>query len=208
MAVRGEEIREMRQAVFLDKDGTLVEDVPYNVDPERIQLAEGVEAGLRSLHAAGYLLIVISNQSGVARGYFEEAALVAVEEHLRQVMRAFGVPLTGFYYCPHYPTGSVAEYAIACSCRKPEPGLLLQAAQEHDIDLTQSWFIGDILNDVEAGRRAGCNTILIDNGNETEWLLSPQRLPHATVTTFPNATNVILSTTSPSSFILHPSPLP
>lgn len=197
----------MRGAVFLDKDGTLVEDVPYNVDPEQIRFAAGVETGLRSLHAAGYQLIVISNQSGVARGYFEAAALVAVEEHLRQVMNSFGVPLAGFYYCPHYPTGSVAEYAIACSCRKPEPGLILQAAQDHAIDLARSWFIGDILNDVEAGRRAGCNTILIDNGNETEWLLSPQRIPHAVVTDFTSAATVILSSPSPSPLLPHPSSL-
>ncbi len=179
------------RAVFLDKDGTLIEDVPYNVDPERIQLTRGAAEGLQLLHAAEYKLIVITNQSGIARGYFPEEALVAVEERSRQLLAEFGVPLAGFYYCPHHPNGVVPNYAIACSCRKPEPGLLLSAADESGIDLAQSWFIGDILNDVEAGRRAGCKTILIDNGNETEWQMSPQRLPHYVVADLAEAAQVI-----------------
>jgi D-glycero-D-manno-heptose 1,7-bisphosphate phosphatase len=168
----------MMPAVFLDKDGTLIEDVPYNVDPGRIRLAAGAEEGLRLLHAAGYGLIVISNQSGVARGLFPEEALVAVEERLRGLLAGAGVPLLGFYYCPHHPEGVVPGLAVACACRKPEPGLILRAAGEHGIDLTGSWFVGDILDDVEAGRRAGCATVLIDNGHETEWVLSPLRTPH------------------------------
>src|SRR5581483_4877145 len=111
-----------RAAVFLDKDGTLVDDVPYNVDPERIRLTDGALDGLRRLHAADYLLIVVSNQSGVARGYFEEAALGAVEARLRELLGAAGVPLAGFYYCPHHPDGAVERYAVACACRKPASG--------------------------------------------------------------------------------------
>src|SRR3954470_4364570 len=117
-------------AVFLDKDGTLIEDVPYNVDPARIRLMPGAAGGLRALDAAGYRLIVVSNQSGVARGYFEEAALAAVEARLRELLAEAGVPLAGFYYCPHHPEGSVAAYAVECSCRKPQPGLLVRAARE------------------------------------------------------------------------------
>jgi len=167
-----------KRAVFLDKDGMLIEDVPYNVDPAQIRLTAGAGIGLRQMHQMGYQLIVISNQSGVARGYFPESALAAVEQRLRALLKPFNVPLAGFYYCPHHPEGTVAEYAIACTCRKPEPGLLIEAAQDHMIDLTESWFIGDILNDVEAGRKAGCQTILLNNGNETEWLLSADRVPH------------------------------
>ena len=85
--------------------------------------------------------------------------------------------LDGFYYCPHHPDGIVPRYAVACDCRKPEPGLIHPAAREHDLALGESWFIGDILDDVEAGRRAGCRTVLIDNGNETEWKRSPLRRP-------------------------------
>jgi D,D-heptose 1,7-bisphosphate phosphatase len=179
------------KAVFLDKDGTLIEDVPYNVNPDRMVLTPGAEEGLRSLHQAGYQLIVISNQSGVARGYFPETALKPVENHLRKLLADVGVPLAGFYYCPHYPGGVISSYAIACDCRKPQPGLLKQAAREHGIDLTQSWFIGDILNDVEAGRSANCRTILIDNGNETEWELSRDRLPHHVVSELAEAAKII-----------------
>ncbi|MBD2034645.1 HAD family hydrolase [Leptolyngbya sp. FACHB-321] len=166
------------RAVFLDKDGTLIEDVPYNVDPAQMRLTVGAGVGLEQMHQMGYQLIVISNQSGVARGYFPESALAAVEQRLHALLKPFNVSLAGFYYCPHHPEGTVAEYAIACACRKPAPGLLIQAARDHAIDLTASWFIGDILNDVEAGRSAGCQTILLNNGNETEWLRSADREPH------------------------------
>lgn len=179
------------RAVFLDKDGTLIEDLPYNVNPDLMQLTPGAEEGLRSLHAAGYQLIIISNQSGVARGYFPEEALLNVEVRSRELLVEIGVPLAGFYYCPHHPDGNVLGYNIDCFCRKPEPGLILCAAQEHDIDLASSWFIGDILNDVEAGLRAGCKTVLIDNGNETEWILSPLRLPHYIATDLADAARII-----------------
>src|SRR5439155_10333247 len=102
-----------------------------------------------------------------------------------------GIPLTGFYYCPHYPTGVVEAYAIACSCRKPEAGLLFQAARKHGLDLARCWFIGDILNDVEAGRRAGCRTILLDNGHETEWVLTPARTPHERAAYLAEAARII-----------------
>lgn len=179
----------MTPAVFLDKDGTLIEDVPYNVNPERVRLCPGVVAGVQRLYAAGYALIVITNQSGVARGYFPEAALAPLEQHLRALL---GVPLTGFYYCPHHPEGTVPDYAIACNCRKPKPGMLLRAAVAHGIDLSRSWLIGDILNDIEAGHRAGCRAVLIDNGNETEWVLTPGRSPDYITTSLSLAADFIL----------------
>jgi D,D-heptose 1,7-bisphosphate phosphatase len=191
-----------RRAVFLDKDGTLVEDVPCNVDPGQIRLAAGALEAVRSLYVTGYQLFIITNQSGVARGYFPESALIAVEQRLRELFQSVMIHLTGFYYCPHHPDGSIADYAIHCDCRKPQPGLLYRAASEHQIDLTQSWFIGDILHDVEAGRRAGCRTILIDNGNETEWQLSRSRLPHHTVNNLVEAANVIHAIApSPESYV-------
>jgi D-glycero-D-manno-heptose 1,7-bisphosphate phosphatase len=164
-----------RAAVFLDKDGTLVEDVPYNADPARVRLAPGAAEGLAALHAAGYALAVVSNQSGVARGLFPEEALAAVWERLAGLLP--GVPLAGFYYCPHHPGGVVPAYAVACGCRKPAPGLVLKAARELGVDPDRSWLVGDILDDVEAGRRAGCRTVLLDNGHETEWLDGPRRRP-------------------------------
>ena len=168
----------LHRAVFVDKDGTLVEDVPYNVDPERIRLMPGAAEGLQRLHRAGFRLIVISNQSGVARGLFTEDALAAVEARLRMLLAEADVPLAGFYVCPHLPDGCVPAYARACDCRKPEPGLILRAAREHAIDPTRSWMVGDILNDVEAGRRAGCRTLLVCSGGETEWRITPARTPH------------------------------
>ncbi len=181
------------KAVFLDKDGTLIEDVPYNVDPDRIVFTPHAIAGLKLLHQAGYQLIIITNQAGVARGYFPETALAEVIHHLQSVLATAGIPLAGFYYCPHHPQGIVDGYAIACHCRKPQPGLLRQAALDHEIDLTQSWFVGDILNDVEAGRTAGCRTVLINNGNETEWELSPQRSPHYVVKDLLAAAQIIVN---------------
>ncbi|WP_152053936.1 D-glycero-alpha-D-manno-heptose-1,7-bisphosphate 7-phosphatase [Tautonia marina] len=150
-----------RRAVFLDKDGTVIENVPYNVDPSLIQLCEGAAEGLRLLAEAGYLLVVVSNQSGVARGYFPESAIGPVEARLRELLAEQGVALDGFRYCPHHPDGSVTAYAIACECRKPAPGMLSEAARTLDIELSRSWMVGDIADDVEAGRRAGCRTVLI-----------------------------------------------
>jgi D-glycero-D-manno-heptose 1,7-bisphosphate phosphatase len=184
MAVKG---------VFLDKDGTLVEDVPYNVDPALVRLAPGAGEGLRALSAAGYRLVVVSNQSGVARGYFPEAALATVEGRLRELLADCGVEPAGFYWCPHHPGGSVAAYAVACECRKPRPGLILRAARELGIDAGRSWMVGDILDDVEAGRRAGCRTVLLDNGHETEWLRSPERTPDVIAADLADAARLILA---------------
>ena len=175
MAVTG------RPAVFLDKDGTLVEDVPYSVDPSRARLMPGSGPALRSLAAGGYRLVVVSNQSGVARGLFPEPALDVVERRLRELLHAEDVELDAFRYCPHLVTGSVRRYAIACDCRKPAPGLLLRASVDLRLDLRRSWMVGDILDDVEAGRAAGCRTILVDVGSETEWVRSPGREPDAVV---------------------------
>jgi D-glycero-D-manno-heptose 1,7-bisphosphate phosphatase len=168
------------RAIFLDKDGTLVDDVPYNVDPALVRLSWQAGPALQLLQARGYRLIVVTNQSGVARGLFTEAALDAVHRRLAELLAQYGVRLDGFYYCPHSPQGTIERYAIDCTCRKPRPGLLLRAAGELGIELAHSWMIGDILNDVEAGHRAGCRAVLIDNGNETEWMLSPLRRPDLT----------------------------
>ena len=166
------------RAVFLDKDGTLVDDVPYNVDPALLALARNAGPALRLLRSLGYRLYVASNQSGVARGLFDEAALEPLFARLEALLADEGVALDGVFWCPHHPQGVIAPYALECVCRKPWPGMLQRAATLEGVDLAESWMVGDILDDVEAGRRAGCRTALIDNGNETEWLLSPQRMPH------------------------------
>ncbi len=181
-------------AVFLDKDGTLIDDVPDNVDPALIRLAPRAEEGLPLLHQAGYRLIVVSNQAGVARGLFQESALRGVEDRIRELLGRLGVPLAGFSYCPHHPEGAVGRYAHACDCRKPAPGMLVGAAWAGGLDLGRSWLVGDILDDVEAGRRAGCRTVLIDNGNETEWVLTPGRTPDHRAGDLAEAARIIVAT--------------
>jgi len=168
----------LRAAVFLDKDGTVLADEPYNVAPERMAYAPMALAGLSRLAQTDLSLVVISNQPGVARGLFAADALNAVGVKLAAMFHAAGAHLDGFYWCPHHPEGVVQPYAMACDCRKPKPGLLLRAAQELGLDLAESWFIGDILDDVEAGNRAGCRSILLDVGNETEWRTGPDREPY------------------------------
>jgi D,D-heptose 1,7-bisphosphate phosphatase len=181
------------KAVFLDKDGTLVENVPYNADPEKIRLLDSVLEGLRLLHEEGYKLIIVSNQAGVAHGHFPESALEAIGQRISQLFRAAKIPLSGFYYCPHHPDGMIPNYALTCFCRKPSPGLLFRAAREHQLSLTDSWMIGDILDDVEAGRRADCRAILVNNGNETVWRNTPLRRPNFTVDNFLEAAQAILT---------------
>jgi D-glycero-D-manno-heptose 1,7-bisphosphate phosphatase len=168
-------------AVFLDKDGTLLADVPYNVDPLQMRLAPGACDALRIFAELDLPLYVISNQSGVAMGKFSIDALDIVSKRLRELVSDCGAMLSGIYWCTHHPDGSIAPHNRLCDCRKPAPGMLLRAAREHGITLEESWFGGDILDDVEAGNRAGCRTILIDNGNETVWRSGPFRKPERVV---------------------------
>jgi D-glycero-D-manno-heptose 1,7-bisphosphate phosphatase len=150
-----------RAAVFLDRDGTLTLPRHYPSRPEHLVLRPDVVPVLRALRSKGWLLVVVTNQSGVARGYFTAAELDLMHADLRARLAAAGAPLDGVYHCPHHPDGAVAELAIRCPCRKPEPGLLARAATDLGIDLGASWMVGDAASDVEAGRRAGCRTVLV-----------------------------------------------
>jgi histidinol-phosphate phosphatase family protein len=178
-----------RRAVFLDKDGTLVDDIPFNVDPLLMSFAPGASDALRALAASDFRLIVVSNQSGVELGRFEESALLSVRARLERMFASCDAVLDDFLWCPHAPNEAGAP---RCQCRKPRPGLLQAGAHRHDIDLAQSWMVGDILDDVEAGRRAGCRTILLDNGNETEWLPGPWRTPDRLTSNLAEAARTIL----------------
>jgi D,D-heptose 1,7-bisphosphate phosphatase len=177
--------------VFLDKDGTLVVDVPYNVDPAHLRLTSGCGPALRRLRGAGYLLIGVSNQSGLARGLFDIPALDRSITCLQGLLREEGAELDAFYFCPHLPGAAVQAYAQYCSCRKPAAGLLFSAAVQHRIDLQRSWLVGDILDDVEAGRRAGCHTVLVGE-NEREWRDGPLRRPDAIARSLEDAAAAIL----------------
>jgi len=175
----------MNRAIFIDKDGTLIKDVPYNVNPALIDFEDYAFESLYLLQQQGYYLILVSNQPGIALGYFKEEDLKAVEEKIKNSLLQNNVRLNGFYYCPHASGDN-------CNCRKPKPGLLFKAAEDFEIDLSKSWMIGDILNDVEAGRVSDCKTILIDNGNETEWIWSPYRTPHYIAKHLKTAAEIIL----------------
>jgi D-glycero-D-manno-heptose 1,7-bisphosphate phosphatase len=184
---------EKRKAIFLDKDGTLIPDVPYNVNPDLVTLENGVIEGLQLLQQEGYCFVVISNQAGVAKGFFDYADLEKVEQKLDFLLKPAGITIDKYLFCPHYPEGKVEKYAVACECRKPKPGMILQAAKDLEIDTEQSWMIGDILNDAEAGNRAGCRTILINNGNETEWVTGAYRTPTFVAANFLEAVGFIRS---------------
>jgi D-glycero-D-manno-heptose 1,7-bisphosphate phosphatase len=156
----------MKRALFLDRDGTLVEPRHYPSKPGDLILHAGIGPLLRAFQDAGWELVVITNQSGLARGYFTEDDLEKMHAWLREMLRDWGIELNSIQFCPHHVEGIVPHLAVACACRKPEPGMLLNAARERDIDLTKSWMIGDILDDIEAGKRAGCRTALVDLGTE------------------------------------------
>ncbi len=182
----------MRKAVLLDKDGTLVENVPYNVDPAKIRLTKGAEVALPRLSLAGYRVAVVSNQPGVALGHFDESALAGMEARVGDLLAGLGVCLDGFFYCPHHPDAIVDRYRARCTCRKPKPGLVRRAMAALGTDANSTWMVGDILDDVEAGRRVGCRTILFDSGGETEWYASPLREPHFVVRDFAKIADIIL----------------
>jgi len=168
---------EYRKAVFIDKDGTLIPNIPYNVDPEKITLSDYAITALRMLQDQNFVIVILTNQSGIAKGLFKETDLNWVRHKIERLLSLEKIELAGFYACPHHPDGIIPEYTKTCTCRKPSTGMFLQASTDLSIDLTQSWMIGDILHDVEAGNRAGCKSILINNGNETEWKSGSHRQP-------------------------------
>ena len=175
------------RAVFLDKDGTLIPNVPYNADPARITLSAGAGEALRRLQDGGYRLFVVSNQSGVARGFFPASALDGVEARLRALLAAEGAALDGVAWCPHHPRGAIPAYAVECDCRKPLPGMLVRLAAAHGVDLGASWMVGDSAADVGAGRAAGCRTVLVGGA------ASADAAPDAAVADLAAAADAILA---------------
>lgn len=153
----------MNKAAFLDRDGTIIYDVHYLARLEDCRLLPGIVELLRKLQAAGYLLIVVTNQSGVARGFFDEAFVEKTHEHLRQMLAPHGITITAFYYCAHHPhTGTRKDLIKTCTCRKPMPGMLEQAAAAYDIELSASLMIGNEPYDLAAGKAAGCRAYHIN----------------------------------------------
>ena len=154
-------------ALFVDRDGTLVHPRHYPVRPDELRLYAGIAPRLRRLQALGMRLVIITNQSGIARGYLTESDLARMHAWLTVELAALGVRVDCIYHCPHHPEGAVAALAVACDCRKPAPGMLHRAAADLDLDLVRSWFLVDLMYDVEAGNRAGCRTGLVDLGTES-----------------------------------------
>ena len=151
-----ESVRGMTSAVFLDRDGVINVDRGYVSSWEQFEFLPGACEALRALQNAGYLLIIVSNQSGIGRGYYSERDLEtlnqAIAEHLDGTL---GVTLSGFYHCPHHPTEAAGEFRQQCDCRKPAPGMIQQAVFDHGIDVKTSLLVGDKDSDIEAGRAAG-----------------------------------------------------
>ena len=152
-------------AVFLDRDGVLVEDVGLLTRAEQIRLLPGAAEALALLREAGYLLLVVSNQAVVARGLADAAQVRALQREVAVRLVQAGAPaLDGFYFCPHHPRATLPGSRLACECRKPRPGLLLQAAREHGVALAASFMVGDRPTDLQAGRAAGCRTVWVQTG--------------------------------------------
>ncbi len=179
-----------RSAVFIDKDGTLVENEPGHVDPDRLRFMPGAFEAVAALAARGHLLVVVGDagrEHGLSAAPQFARLRAALESRLRH---AAGVRLRDVLICPHAPG---PRGLPACTCRKPAPGLLLRAAVRHRIDLTHSWMVGDTLDDVEAGHRAGCRSLLLDSGGETVWRHTPLRVPEARCNSWDEVLDQILA---------------
>jgi D-glycero-D-manno-heptose 1,7-bisphosphate phosphatase len=166
-----------RAAVFLDRDGTLLDEDGYLDDPEGVRLLRGAARAVAELNDAGLATVLVTNQSGVARGMFDEERLAAVHARLAELLREKGAHLDLVLYCPHHPEHGAAPYRRTCDCRKPAPGLLLEAERTLGIDLARSWVVGDAARDLEAGRKAGVpNLVLVltGKGSATATKLSPE----------------------------------
>ena len=163
--IQGKNLRNKQKAIFLDRDGTINKYVGYLRTPEQFELLDGVGEAIRTINLSGYLAIVVTNQPVIARGEVTVDGLQKIHNKMETMLGKEGAYLDGVYYCPHHPdkgfAGEVEELKIVCECRKPKAGLLLQAAKDFNINLSQSWMIGDSENDVLAGRNAGCKTALI-----------------------------------------------
>lgn len=153
----------MNRAVFLDRDGTINVEKDYLYRVEDFEFIPGVPQAVRMLNEAGFLVVVVTNQSGVARGYYTEEDVDILHRHISAELAKTGSRVDAWYYCPHHPSGR-GSYSLPCHCRKPLPGMLREAARRHGIDLAASVMIGDKLADVEAGIAAGCRTILVRTG--------------------------------------------
>jgi D-glycero-D-manno-heptose 1,7-bisphosphate phosphatase len=145
-----------RAAVFADRDGTLCVEKNYLSDPDELELIPGAADGIALLRRAGFAVVVVTNQAGVARGFFDESAVDAVNQRLVELLESEGAAVDGVYYCPHHSENGKGKYRVDCNCRKPKPGMLQRAARDFDLDLKNSYVVGDKVSDVGAAATANC----------------------------------------------------
>ena len=153
-----------RSAVFLDRDGTLLEEAGYLDRLERLVFFPYAIDAVRLLNRAGFPVVVVTNQAGIARGIFKESFVAAAHQHISDRLAAAGARVDAFYYCPHHPEAVVEEFRQVCDCRKPQPGMLTRAAADLDLALDRSFVVGDRWHDLEAGQRVGARTLLVRTG--------------------------------------------
>ena len=160
----------MKRAVFLDRDGNVCEDVGYLGDPSMLHVYPYAPEAIRRINESSMLAILVTNQSGVARGHFGEDAVLKVHDRLEGELARGGARLDGIYYCPHHPTIGQPPYRQSCECRKPRPGMLVRASADHDIDLSRSFVVGDKYSDVRLAHEAGARAVLVRTGyGRGEW---------------------------------------
>ena len=154
----------MKKAVFLDRDGTINKEMNYLNHPDQIELISGSAEGIKLLNKNGFTVVVITNQSGVAGGIIDEENLPLIKKRLCSLIEEKGAKIDGYYYCPHYLYGKVEKYAVKCDCRKPEPGMLRKAAEDLDIDLKESYVVGDKACDIKLGQNVGAVSVMVKTG--------------------------------------------
>lgn len=192
----------LRAGVFVDRDGTLCEEMDYLSDPDQVALLAGAARGVAMLNRAGVAVVVVTNQSGVARGLFGEDAVRAVNARLLELLAGQGARVDAVYYCPHHPEAGREPYRKACGCRKPEPGMALRAAADLGLDLSACYTVGDKAGDVELARRAGCRAgvlVLTGYGAEQQQAMdAPGAAPDYTAADFLAAVRWILCELDPA----------
>jgi len=156
-------IMHKNKAFFLDRDGVIIKNIPYLNTIDRLEFLPGVESAIRLINKSGYKCIVITNQSGVARGLVSLDELEHIHKYINKSLQKYGAVIDAFYFCPHYPFAKIEEYAIDCDCRKPRAGMFYQAARDHALDLPNSVMVGDKSIDIDAGINAGCESFQINN---------------------------------------------
>ncbi|MBY9007028.1 MAG: D-glycero-beta-D-manno-heptose 1,7-bisphosphate 7-phosphatase [Candidatus Lokiarchaeota archaeon] len=155
-------MKDKNVAIFLDRDGVINKEVNYLADPDKFILLEGTIEALKILVSKGYLLILITNQAGIARGYFTETKLTEIHDKMNKIFKENTTSLDDIFYCPHHPM-----FTGPCECRKPNPGMIIEAKKKYNIDLENSYMVGDTLNDIKTGKNAGCKTVLVLTGHGT-----------------------------------------